>query len=154
MRMGSPAAFASRRRLCVLASCVATIIVISACGGGAGSRAGAGGTAVRVTESDFHIATSTAHVSSSDVSLRIHNDGPDEHELIVAPWRQGGLPMRSDGFTVNEEALQSSEPGAIDPQSPGGTENLSLHLAPGRYVLFCNMEGHYMGGMHTVLVVR
>jgi uncharacterized cupredoxin-like copper-binding protein len=152
MCMGSPAAFASRRRSCVIASCVATIIVISACGGGA--SAGTGGTAIRVTENDFRIATSTAHVSSSDVSLQIHNDGPDAHELIVAPWRKGGLPMRSDGFTVNEEALQSSEPGAIDPQRPGGTEHLRLHLAPGRYVLFCNMEGHYMGGMHTVLVVR
>ena len=30
---------------------------------------------------------------------------------------------------------------------------LKLHLAPGRYLLFCNMEGHYMGGMHTELVV-
>ena len=29
-----------------------------------------------------------------------------------------------------------------------------MHLEPGRYVLFCNMEGHYMAGMHTVLVVH
>jgi uncharacterized cupredoxin-like copper-binding protein len=28
-----------------------------------------------------------------------------------------------------------------------------VHLAPGRYVLFCNMTGHYMGGMHSTLVV-
>ena len=27
-------------------------------------------------------------------------------------------------------------------------------LDPGRYVLFCNMYGHYLGGMHAVLVVR
>jgi uncharacterized cupredoxin-like copper-binding protein len=27
-------------------------------------------------------------------------------------------------------------------------------LAPGRYVLFCNMSGHYLGGMHRLLVVR
>jgi uncharacterized cupredoxin-like copper-binding protein len=30
---------------------------------------------------------------------------------------------------------------------------LHLHLTPGRYVLFCNMAGHYLGGMHRTLVV-
>jgi uncharacterized cupredoxin-like copper-binding protein len=63
------------------------------------------------------------------------------------------MPIRADGFTVNEEAIQSSEPGSITPQQPGGTEDLAIQLAPGRYELFCNMEGHYMGGMHTLLTV-
>jgi uncharacterized cupredoxin-like copper-binding protein len=26
-------------------------------------------------------------------------------------------------------------------------------LKPGRYILFCNMAGHFMAGMHTELVV-
>jgi len=129
------------------------ILAISGCGGSASAGAGAGGTVIGVTERDFHISTSISHVSAGDVSLRISNQGPDEHELIVAPERSG-LPIRSDGFTVNEEAIQRSELGSITPQQPGGTEYLRLHLAPGRYLLFCNMEGHYMGGMHTELVVR
>ncbi len=125
---------------------------MSGCGNSA--SAGAGGTVIGVTERDFQISTSIARVSAGEVSLRISNQGPDEHELIVAPERKAGLPMRSDGFTVSEEAIQNSEPGSITPQQPGGTEYLRLHLARGRYVLFCNMEGHYMGGMHTQLVVR
>ena len=32
-------------------------------------------------------------------------------------------------------------------------ETLVIHLAPGRYVFFCNLEGHYLGGMHGVLEV-
>jgi uncharacterized cupredoxin-like copper-binding protein len=35
----------------------------------------------------------------------------------------------------------------------GADETLALSLQPGRYVFFCNMEGHYMGGMHGVLEV-
>jgi uncharacterized cupredoxin-like copper-binding protein len=27
-------------------------------------------------------------------------------------------------------------------------------LAPGHYVLFCNLEGHYLGGMNVSLEVR
>ena len=31
---------------------------------------------------------------------------------------------------------------------------LRLDLAPGHYVLYCNMEGHYLGRMHAPLEVR
>ena len=29
-----------------------------------------------------------------------------------------------------------------------------LGLTPGNYVLYCNLEGHYLGGMHASLAVR
>jgi uncharacterized cupredoxin-like copper-binding protein len=134
---------------------------------GSAAQASPTGTLTGVNERDFQIATTTDHVTAGDVVLRIYNAGPDQHELIVAPVHHGrlpagsydrtygfgGLPLRSDGFTVDEEAVQNSEPGSINPQAPGGTEYLRLHLAPGRYVLFCNMEGHFMAGMHKILVV-
>ena len=34
------------------------------------------------------------------------------------------------------------------------TEDLTLDLKPGRYVLWCNLEGHYLGGMHETFDVR
>ena len=37
---------------------------------------------------------------------------------------------------------------------PGSVRELHVRLTPGRYVLLCNMSGHYMGGMHRTLVVR
>jgi uncharacterized cupredoxin-like copper-binding protein len=111
------------------------------------------GTTVRVTERDFSIAAPKV-VTSGDLSLLVHNKGPDTHELIVV--RAGGarLPLRPDGLTVDEEALQARTPGSLGGGSPGSVRRLRLHLAPGRYVLFCNMAGHYLGGMHTELVVR
>ena len=104
-------------------------------------------------EKGYIIAVDTVAVAAGDYVLRIHNAGPDQHELIVVPDHGGGLPLRGDGFTTNEEAIQSSEPGAVDPQHPGATTYLRVHLKPGRYVLFCNMAGHFMAGMHTDLVV-
>lgn len=118
----------------------------------------AAGAVLGVTERNFHITLSTATVGAGDVTLRIHNAGPDRHELIVLPLHAReaapALPLRRDGFTVDEARLQGQEPGSINPQAPGGTKDLLIHLQPGRYVLFCNMEGHYMAGMHTVLVVH
>ena len=123
-------------------------------GCGSDARGVPSGTVIGVTERDFHIAVDTAHVAAGEVVLRIHNAGPDQHELIAVPESRGGLPWRTDGFTVNEEAIQHSEPGAINPQRPGGTEYLQVHLAPGRYLLFCNMAGHFRAGMHAALVVN
>jgi len=145
-RLGRP-----RRALACVA--LAAGVLVAGCGSGASGSATASAQ-VNVTERDFHIGLSASAVRAGTVRLHIHNAGPDDHELIVAPQRSSGLQLRSDGFTVNEEAIASSEPGSIEPQQPGGTENLVVDLKPGRYTLFCNMEGHYMAGMHTTLVVR
>jgi uncharacterized cupredoxin-like copper-binding protein len=126
------------------------LAALTGCGGGARSKPS--GTLVGVTEQDFQITTATSHVSAGDVVLRIHNSGPDQHELIVVPEGRRGVPLRGDGFTADEDAIQRSEPGSIDPQRPGGTEDLKVYLRPGRYLLFCNMAGHFMAGMHTELV--
>jgi len=129
---------------------VSAVAVLVGCGGGAKVPRG---TVVNVSERDFTISP-VASVSSGDVLLRVHNEGPAQHELIVVRERRGGLPLRSDGVSVNEEALQRDELGSLPPGEPGGVRSLALHLTPGRYVLFCNMEGHYMGGMYTVLAIK
>jgi len=147
-----PSIHATRSR--PLAAAFALCALLAAGCGSSARNPTTSGTAIGVTERDFHIATTLGQVAPGDVTLQIHNAGPDEHELIVAPVHRRGLPLRSDGFTINEEAIQNSEPGSINPQQPGHTTSLRLHLAPGRYLLFCNMEGHYMGGMHTELVVK
>jgi uncharacterized cupredoxin-like copper-binding protein len=107
---------------------------------------------VRVSERDFQISAPT-RVRSGPVVLRVRNRGPENHELIVVR-SSARLPLRKDGLTVDEEALQRAEAGALEPGRPGAVRELRLNLTPGRYVLFCNMEGHYLGGMHAVLLVR
>jgi uncharacterized cupredoxin-like copper-binding protein len=42
----------------------------------------------------------------------------------------------------------------LEAGKPGSLRTLSVRLGPGRYVLFCNMSGHYLGGMDHDLVVR
>jgi uncharacterized cupredoxin-like copper-binding protein len=84
----------------------------------------------------------------------VKNRGPDDHELIVVRADDGRLPLRGDGLTVDEEALERSAAGVLEPGDPGSLRTLDVHLVRGRYVLFCNMSGHYLGGMRAVLVVR
>jgi uncharacterized cupredoxin-like copper-binding protein len=110
-------------------------------------------TDVRVTERDFHISA-PKQVAGGDLLLTVYNKGPDTHELIVVRAPSARLPLRGDGLTVNEEVLRPVTQKSLDPGEPGSVRDLRFHLRPGRYVLFCNMAGHFRAGMHTGLVVR
>jgi uncharacterized cupredoxin-like copper-binding protein len=129
---------------------MATVLVA-----GCGSASNGGGQArvVGVTERDFKISAPKT-LAPGRVVLRDRNQGPDEHELIVVKTGTAGLPLRSDGLTLDEEALAHDEAGSLEPGAPDSTRDLTVNLTPGRYVFFCNMAGHYMGGMHTEVVVQ
>ena len=133
---------------------VGAFVMLAAAGcsaGQAGTRAG--GTLLRVTERDFHISA-PKHVAAGDFRFSVRNKGPDAHELIVVREPGSQLPLRPDGVTVDEDLLKEATAGVLEPGEPGGLRDLEVHLTPGRYVLFCNMSGHYLGGMHADLVVR
>lgn len=123
--------------------------VLTGCGGGQSGASAA--RALSVTERDFAVRA-PKRASAGDVVFRVRNQGPDDHELIVVR-ADAALPIRGDGLTVDEGALEHAEVGALEPGEPGHLRELRVHLSPGRYVLFCNMAGHYFGGMRSVLVV-
>lgn len=106
---------------------------------------------VRISERDFRIVVEPGRIPAGDVELVVKNQGPDTHELIMVRSSGSQPPLRRDGLTVDEEALQ--EVGAVEGIDPKGMHHVRLHLAPGRYELFCNMAGHFMAGMHGELVV-
>ena len=114
------------------------------------------GTPVDVLLRDFQVRENAAVVPAGTVSFRIRNQGPTSHEFIVVRTSRAPdkLPLQSDGLTVNEEAdgidlIDEAEGLDIDDR-----QTLVLDLAAGRYVLYCNLEGHYLGGMHAALTVR
>src|SRR4051812_34263649 len=117
------------------------------------SRAHPKGTAVDVTLRDFRISVSRARVPSGNVDLSIANLGPVNHEFILVRSRTDSLPMRADGITVDEEALTKATVATLEPGPPGDTRKVHVELAPGRYEIICNMAGHFLGGMHTELMV-
>ena len=108
---------------------------------------------VRVTERDFHIGVVHGRIRAGTVIFRVTNRGPDEHEFIVIR-ADHGLPMRPDGITLDEDALEKSIVDAVVPAPAVETNVLRLSLKRGRYEVVCNMFGHYMGGMHARLVVQ
>src|ERR1700730_18149299 len=140
------------RRRCIVVT--AALLATLAAGCGSTPRGSASERVVDVTEKDFHISMPTTF-APGELTFRVHNGGPDAHEFIVMRAADAAaLPHRAAGTTVNAAALKKSLIGELQPGAPGVTRNLSLTLASGRYVFFCDMTGHFMGGMHAEVVVN
>jgi uncharacterized cupredoxin-like copper-binding protein len=130
------------------------LALLPSCSSGDSHETAAAAT-VRVQERDFRITVSPARVGAGTVRLLVHNQGPDTHELLVVRSSHDSLPLRRDGLTVNEATLdhEHATVTVMEGRDPGDAEELLVHLKPGRYELFCNMAGHYLGGMRAELVV-
>ena len=137
--------------LCLIAFAALVVGGLAACG--SGGAAHAHGTLVQVKEKDFRILMSRKRVPAGDVRFVVHNAGPDDHELIMVRTQQLSLPLRNDGVTVSEQKLQPQTVTTLEPAGPGAVRQIRVHLARGTYEVFCNMAGHYMGGMHAFFVV-
>jgi uncharacterized cupredoxin-like copper-binding protein len=114
------------------------------------------GTPVNVLLHDFTLRRDVDVVPAGTVRFRILNQGPTTHELSVirtdrAPDK---LPLQRDGLTINEDAPGMDFLDEAEGLDIGDRRTLALRLAAGNYVLYCNMEGHYLGGMHAAFTVR
>jgi uncharacterized cupredoxin-like copper-binding protein len=114
------------------------------------------GTPVNVLLEDFTLRRDVDVVPAGTVRFRILNQGPTTHELSVirtdrAPDK---LPLQRDGLTINEDAPGMDFLDEAEGLDIGDRRTLVLHLPAGNYVLYCNMEGHYLGGMHAAFTVR
>ena len=106
------------------------------------------------------VLVSPSSVTAGEVSFRVWNAGTIVHELVVMPMAAGDAGSRavgSDGKVSESgslgEASKSCGDGAGDGIEPGAVGWVTLHLAPGRYELICNIAGHYAMGMFTELTV-
>ncbi|MEP6660427.1 MAG: hypothetical protein ABJD24_10970 [Acidimicrobiales bacterium] len=118
---------------------------------GCGHRAPAAARPVDVRLRDFAIDTSKPTLNAGAVSFRVTNTGPETHELVLVETDldPSELPLEADGITVDEDAPQLRKVTALEGIRLGQTRTVRVNLRPGHYVLFCNLEGHYLGLMHT-----
>jgi uncharacterized cupredoxin-like copper-binding protein len=105
---------------------------------------------------DFEVEQEATAVPAGTVSFRIRNQGPTTHEVIFVRTDRApdDLPLQGDGLTVDEEGPGIKFLGEVEGLDIDDRQTVALDLAPGHYVLYCNLEGHYLGGMYEALTVR
>ncbi len=137
-QLSVPTARRLTRGAAALAICAA---FLTACGGNdsAGSQASAksgsssGGQAITATEADFSITLDKDKLTAGTYDIKVVNKGHATHDLVVA----------KDGKDI----------GQSDTVAPGNSTTLTVTLASGNYVLFCNIGNHRAMGMETTVSV-
>jgi hypothetical protein len=132
---------------------VLALVTVACSSSSEGGSARPAGSQVDVKVRDFRIKA-PKRIRAGNVTLRVSNLGPDTHELLLVRDDGRDLPLRPDDLTVDEDAMKPRTVGTLEDDHPGSHRVWKLHLAPGSYTLVCNMSGHYLGGMHTRLVVQ
>ncbi len=142
---------------------LAAALGLLAAGCARGPAPAAGGTSptpvnkVAVELGDFYVKPSPERAGAGEVTFTVTNKGKVEHEFIVvktdlAPDK---LPVNAAESKVDEKAAGIEIIGEIetDELGPGKTASKAFNLSPGKYVLICNVSGHYAAGMHAAFTV-
>jgi uncharacterized cupredoxin-like copper-binding protein len=151
----------NRRRLSAGIALGAAVILASVGCGGPGVAASPAVTAVAVTLQEWAVGTTPNTARAGTVNFTVANVGPnDTHEFVVIKTDLSliALPTEPNG-AVSETGAGMTVVDEIEDIPVGGTENLSVALTAGAYVLICNIydeteqESHYQEGMRTSFTV-
>jgi uncharacterized cupredoxin-like copper-binding protein len=106
------------------------------------------GTSVGITEKEFKMTPSVKSVKAGSVTFRIKNRGALDHTfaIVKTSLAVGKLPVKSD--RVSLKPIKD-----VGPFKPGKGGTLTLNLKPGKYVLYCNIKGHYSAGQRVAFTV-
>jgi uncharacterized cupredoxin-like copper-binding protein len=124
------------------------------------STAGGGGT-VQVKLQEWSVLPAADSAPAGSVTFTVTNTGPEDvHEFVVlkTDLDPGALPTEETG-AVAEEGAGMEAIGEIEDVAVGATQELTVTLAAGKYVLLCNIydetekESHYKMGMRTPFTV-
>jgi uncharacterized cupredoxin-like copper-binding protein/mono/diheme cytochrome c family protein len=114
-----------------------------------------GGADVSVSLEEYTVSADPASIAAGAVNFNVSNDGTIVHNfrVIQTDLAPEALPIAADGLTVDEGAVTVAG-GFTNTLAAEGEQLTPIQqLAPGSYVLICNISGHYEQGMRTAFTV-
>ena len=91
--------------------------------------------------------------NAGEITFEVHNEGSRSHNLVIIRTDLAADALPSLVGLVDEEAA-GEKIGEIEEFLRDVVEVGSFTLTPGRYVLICNLRGHYQSGMFAELTVE
>jgi uncharacterized cupredoxin-like copper-binding protein len=102
--------------------------------------------------SDYKIVTDHPTIAGGHVVVGIRNHAAMAHELKVIKTDLAPDQLPVDAATA--KAKEDGKVGELLNIAGGASRKLVLELTPGKYVLICNIAGHYQLGMRVGLEVQ
>ena len=109
------------------------------------------GSGVEVGLNEWKILVESPNVPAGKVKFEGDNEGKVPHELVVLKTDIKAADLKVEGGKAKEEGENLGEASDIAPGEKGEVE---VDLAPGHYILVCNLPGHYQQGMYADLDVK
>lgn len=143
-----------------LAAALLAALLAAACGdapdrGGPASGAppSDGAAAIAVALREWEIAPGAPAAPAGEVAFGIANEGSLAHDLWVirTDLAADALPVASGVAAMGEAVALAGRSGSVAARA---SARLALRLEAGRYVLICNVAGHYELGMRAAFAVR
>lgn len=110
-----------------------------------------------ITMGDFFFDPKDVTAEAGTVTISAPNEGKVVHELVVFKSDADPASLPVSGGEIDEDALakEGSElVSEIEDVEPGATKEGSFDFTAGKYVMFCNLPGHYEQGMYGSVTVE
>lgn len=108
-----------------------------------------------MSKATMGITATPAAAKAGKITFKVKNSSKDTiHEMIVM-YRanpKDPLPYIADENRVDED--KAGDKGEVSELDPGASGSLTVDLKPGKYVLICNVPGHFVSGMWTEFTVN
>lgn len=101
-----------------------------------------------MSKATMGIKVSQASAPAGVVSFKVTNTSKDNiHEMVVFYLADPSKPLP---YKADENKIDESTPaykGEVEELDPGKSGTFTAALQPGKYILACNMPGHFAAGM-------
>lgn len=112
------------------------------------------GAAQKDAAATMGITLSAVSVPAGEVTFVATNASKETiHEMIVSPLADQTKPLPYTDAEMRVDEETAGHLGEVAELDPGKSGALTVTLEPGTYILYCNIPGHYVMGMWTLLTV-
>ena len=103
-----------------------------------------------LSKATMGIKLSRKSVPAGVVTFKVTNTSKDTiHEMIVMDPQDLTKPLPYIDAENRVDEDKAGDKGEVSELDPGKSGSLSVALKPGKYLLICNVPGHYSAGMWT-----
>ncbi len=106
------------------------------------------------SKASMGVKLSSASAPAGDVTFQVANTSKDTvHELLVVPMTENGQPPAYSEKDSRIDEKTADGLGEVHGLAVGTLCAVTLNLKPGKYLLICNIAGHYMADMWASFTV-
>ena len=99
---------------------------------------------------EFSLSAVPVQVAAGKTTFIVANKGTILHEMVVVASTGGAAALRQPDGTASEDGSL----GEVADVQAGGGGQLTVTMPPGKYVLLCNLPGHFANRMYANFVVQ